>query len=77
LLIPEGYEIESLPEEIAMENEIARINLTHTLNGRELIIQAHYILKKIAYSPAEYNKLKYYLGMIVKGFNAPIVLNKS
>jgi hypothetical protein len=76
LLVPEGYKIESLPDAITMQNEMAQITLTHKLNGRELTIQANYALKKIIYSPAEYSKLRFYLGMIVKNFNAPIVLNK-
>lgn len=76
LSIPEGYKVEALPEPIMMDNEIAQIKLAYTVNGSELEIQADYVLKKSTYSPADYSKLKFYLSMIVKGFNAPIVLDK-
>jgi hypothetical protein len=74
--IPEGYKVEALPEPIMMDNEMAQIVLAYTINGNDLEIQADYVLKKSTYSSAEYSKLKFYLAMIVKGFNAPIVLNK-
>lgn len=76
VLIPDGYQAEALPEPITMDNEIAQINLSYTLNGREIEVQAGYSLKKGMYGSSEYSRLKYYLGMIVKGFNAPIVLDK-
>jgi hypothetical protein len=78
--IPEGYTITQLPEAIQMNNEIAQISFKYTLSGSELEITADYQLKKAVYVAAEYAKLKFYLGilgMIVKAFNAPVVLQKK
>ncbi len=74
--VPEGYTVSQMPEAIQMDNEIAQINFKHTLSGNELTVTADYQLKKGVYSAAEYGKLKFYLGMIVKAFNTPVVMQK-
>ncbi len=74
--IPAGYRVESLPESISMDNEMARIILNATPSATGVEIAAEYVLKKSVYPPADYSKLKFYLGMIVKGFNVPVVLSK-
>lgn len=75
--IPAGYTVEALPEPISMDNDLAQINLKFIQSDKLVEVQADYVLKKSSYSPADYSKLRLYFGMIVRGFNASIVLVKN
>ncbi len=74
--VPAGYTVEATPEPISVDNELAQIKLTSTLTGSELQVVGTYAFKKNIYMPADYEPLKALFAQIIKGFNAPVVLEK-
>ena len=77
LEIPKGYEPTELPMEYSTDNELVQITLKYAEQGNSLSIKGNYLFKKAVYSPDEYPRLKNYVGIITKRFNAPVVLSKS
>lgn len=75
--IPAGYAVESLPEEISMDNDLVQISLKYIQTEKSVEVQADYALKKATYAPSDYSKLRLYFGMMVRGFNASLVLVKT
>jgi 5-hydroxyisourate hydrolase-like protein (transthyretin family) len=75
--IPKGYEASEIPKEYSTDNELVQISLKYTEQGNVLNIEGNYQLKKAVYSPEEYPRLKNYMSIITKRFNAPLVLSKS
>lgn len=76
ITIPDGYAVKNIPESFNMDNELAKIKLDYSITGSLLKIEGNYQFKKSIYTAAEYSKIKYYFGLIVKKFNAQVVLEK-
>lgn len=74
--IPDGYKVVSIPEAYVLDNHLAEINLTYSINDRIIEATANYHFKKGLYTTEEYARIKYYLDMIVKKFNEQVVLEE-
>lgn len=77
VFMPNGYKPSALPEPIELDNEMVLVSLKHAQIGSDLELQAEYRLKKAVYDPAEYSKVKEYFDVIIKAFNATVVLEKQ
>lgn len=77
LEIPGDFSISRMPAGYKLNNDLAEINLSYSLDGNILTALGNYKFKKSTYQPNEYTKIKEYLDRIVKEFNNPIVLEKT
>ncbi|MCD6176827.1 MAG: DUF3857 and transglutaminase domain-containing protein [Candidatus Cloacimonetes bacterium] len=77
LEIPSSFLVSELPRGYTLENELAEINLTYSLDDSILTVKGNYKFKKSTYLANEYSRIKYYMDQIVKNFNQPIVLEKK
>ncbi|WP_010662391.1 DUF3857 domain-containing protein [Marinilabilia salmonicolor] len=76
ILIPEGFEVEDLPDNLNISDDLADIQLNYRENEKKKILVAgKYILKKAVYSPNEYSKVKRHFSTIVRRFNDDIVIS--
>ncbi|MFD2033507.1 DUF3857 domain-containing protein [Belliella marina] len=79
LTIPEGYQIEQLPENLAVtmsENEITFLS-NSSMIGSEVIINIVFDMKKPIILANKYQELQTILDLIIKKVTEPIVLKKS
>ena len=77
LNIPEGYQLEEVPEDYELDNSLASITIHYTVNQDNVKINGSYSFKKSRYGPNEYARIKSYMGEIVKRFNQPILMSAS
>lgn len=78
ILVPEGFEVESLPQSAIVELNAGAgtFKFLTSQNGRYLRIESTFDLQTIAYSPTEYDALKQFYGQIVEKHSEAIVLKK-
>lgn len=75
--IPESYSINTLPNNLSISNDLAEITLTYEKLEGAVKVSGKYQFKKAIYKTNEYNRIKHYIGQIVKKFNAELVLEKN
>ena len=75
--IPDGYEIEHLPEAKSADNNAGTILYNIGESNGVISIQASFLLKKAEYSPMEYNSLKNTYGDMISTFSENIILRKK
>lgn len=75
--IPDGYKVESIPENYSVNNDIITINCTAQKNDNIIELSAHYSLKKELYAAEDYEKLKESFTDIIKHFSEMVVLVKE
>ncbi|MGB3468340.1 MAG: DUF3857 and transglutaminase domain-containing protein [Cyclobacteriaceae bacterium] len=73
ITIPEGYNLTNIPEDLRIDDDIARISLQYKVTDRQLIVDGSYLFKKIIYQPDMYSKLKEYFNLITENFNRELV----
>jgi hypothetical protein len=78
-IIPEGYEVESLPESLhlTLNNGACTFKYTVLQNGKLIRITSIIDLKNIVYSPTDYSSLKEFYAQLVEKHGEVIVLKKS
>jgi hypothetical protein len=78
-LIPEGYEVESLPESaiVDLKNGAGVFKFVVALNGKFLRIESSLDLNNIVYSSLDYEGLKNFYSEMVNKHSEAIVLTKS
>ncbi|ASB49535.1 DUF3857 domain-containing protein [Alkalitalea saponilacus] len=76
LKIPEGYEIEVLPDNLNFSNDLFEISYNINKNGDDLVVSFSYWFKHAIYSARDYGRLKAYYSEIVKKGNENIVLKR-
>jgi len=74
--IPDGYQIDLLPKNYLMDNDLAEIKLNYQKVENRIVVQGTYTFKKSIYKPEEYGGLKNYFNTIIKKFNEPIVFEE-
>ncbi|MEL6559864.1 MAG: DUF3857 domain-containing protein [Bacteroidota bacterium] len=74
--IPEGYDIDTLPETISIDDELANIQLSYRKSGGQIIANGFYAFKKVVYPPEDYQQLKNYFNIIIDNFNQELILEK-
>ncbi len=75
--IPEGYEVEHLPEAKSVDNNIGTTLYNIEENNGTISIQASFLLKKAEYAAMEYNSLKNTYGDMISTFSENIILRKK
>lgn len=77
ILVPTGYKVGALPENIMIENDLAQVRLSTTVTDGNVSVQADLVIKKSTYSPSEYSRLRNLFALMVKGFNSEMVLEEN
>ena len=75
--IPDGYRVMTLPEPQKTDNDLVEISLEFSEEPGIVIATGSFRYKKAVYQPTEYTRLKAFKGIIIRKFNAPLVLVKS
>lgn len=76
LSLPEGYQVEFVPEEMKIDNELFELNYSTKIFDQEMQVSFDYFFKKPIYQSTEYAKIKDYFKKIVQKGNEKIVLSK-
>lgn len=78
IMVPEGYEVESLPESSIVELNIDSGTFKYVIlqNGKFIRIESVLDFKKIVYTPNDYKALKEFYGQIVEKHAEAIVFKK-
>ncbi|NJW54080.1 DUF3857 domain-containing protein [Salinimicrobium oceani] len=79
VLIPEGYEVESMPESLitTINGGEGEFKFLANQNGRFLRLQAEFGLKNIIFLPSQYQALKEFYAQMVEKQSEAIVLKKT
>ncbi|WP_081912590.1 transglutaminase domain-containing protein [Salegentibacter sp. Hel_I_6] len=79
LLIPDGYEVESLPESaiVELKNGTGVFKFVVALNGKFLRIESSLDMNNMVYTSQDYEGLKNFYGEMVNKHSEAIVLSKS
>jgi len=79
LLIPEGYQVESLPESaiVKLKNGAGIFKFVVALNGRFLRVESSLDMNNMVYTSEDYEALKNFYGEMVNKHSEAIVLSKS
>jgi hypothetical protein len=77
IAIPAGYTVDFLPAEDKINNVLCDLNYSATSDGKAITVTFSYTFKNSVYAPADYSKIKYFFGEIVKKGNEKVVLVKS
>jgi hypothetical protein len=75
--IPHGFEIEFVPQELKINNDLFDLNYIIQPEEDKVKIYFDYHFKKAVYSPSEYSRLRSYFSEIVRKGNEKIVLAKK
>lgn len=78
ITLPEGFEVESLPERIslAMPNNAAILNYSANLVGNKISINQRISIKQLEYLPKDYAALREFFARIVEKSGEQIVLKR-
>lgn len=74
--IPKGYQVEFLPDEQRISNNLFDLAFTTISDGNKINILFDYYFKESVYSSNNYSKIKSYFKEIVRKGNEKIVLSK-
>ena len=79
IIIPEGFEVESLPENSIFQlmGESGVFQFLTSQNGKYLRLESVLVLKNLVYTPEDYDNLKQFYAYIVDKHSETIVLKKS
>jgi len=74
--IPEGYEVDFVPENYKVKNNLFEMEYTVNKTDKTLEITFYCYFKNAEYPAKEYSKIKYFMNQIVKKGNEKVVLVK-
>ena len=77
IIIPEGYQIEYIPEEQAIKNQLVELTYKITSEKGKLKVYFDYAFNKAIYPTNIYPQIKRFFEEIVKKGNEEIVLSKK
>ena len=79
ITIPEGYEVESLPENknITLPNNAAKCSFNISLDGNRLSVVSNLKVNETYFLPNEYVSLREFYTRIIAKQTEPIVLRKK
>jgi hypothetical protein len=75
--VPEGYQIEYLPTNHKINNELFELAYSTSVVDNQIIISYVYYFKQSVYASTDFSKVKFYFNEIVKKGNERIVLAKK
>lgn len=74
--IPEGYQVDFLPENATLNNELFDLNYSTKTLSDKIQISLTYSFKKAIYQPTDYLKIKDFFNEIIRKGNEKVVLTK-
>lgn len=77
LTIPEGYTVESLPEDCEATTEAGRFSSTITVEGNTIRIRQQLDMHKGTYPPESYGDFCSFMSQVVKQYAATVVLRRQ
>lgn len=79
IMIPEGYEVEEMPEPIRLSNDDGSLNCLYTISqmGNVLTVNYQMQMKRILFSQMEYDVLKFFWEKMVEKNNEQVILRKK
>ncbi len=77
LSISEGYQVDYMPEDLTIKNDLFELFYSVKRQQDKLQIAFSYFFKKNIYQSDDYSKIKYYFNEIVKKGNEKIVLKRQ
>jgi len=77
IIVPDGYTLQSLPDEYTVDNKRIYIEYKGLQSGNQVVITASYALKRPVYAASDYGNLQFYFTEIIKKFNQKLVFIKS
>ncbi len=76
--LPEGYTVESLPENVEIKNENVEFKLIFQPNeNKKIQLISTYTFRKSSYEASNYKDLKQFMNLVTRKMNEKIVLVKS
>jgi hypothetical protein len=75
--VPEGYQIEYLPTNHKINNELFELAYSTSVVDNQIIISYGHCFKQSVYASTDFSKVKFYFNEIVKKGNERIVLAKK
>ncbi len=78
ILIPDGYQVDYLPEDEQEENILFSFSYSTKVseNGKQIIVDAEYSFKKAVYEVKDYKLIRYYHIKLIEKLNDKISLKK-
>ncbi len=79
VLIPDGYEVEEIPQPIRMTGCEKGVNYIYSasVSGNNIVIQLRYTLDRVVFASKEYPDLHTFMGMMSEKHNSRIILKKT
>jgi transglutaminase-like putative cysteine protease len=77
IIIPEGYEIESMPGNVSLDNSFGSFKTSLTQNNSTIIVRHHLIIKSGKWSKNQYAELVAFFEKINSSYKAKIILRKK
>jgi hypothetical protein len=75
--IPEGYQIDFLPQPVKIKNDQFEMNYSVASDEEKILVELSYYFKGSVYPAQDYIKIKYYFNEIVNKGNEQVVFSKS
>ena len=77
IMIPDGYQVDFLPAEQIINNQLFAMNYRIVKNNNLITISFYYYFKKPVYPAKNYSDIKFYFSEVVKKGNAKIVFSRK
>lgn len=77
IIIPEGYEIESMPGNVSLDNSFGSFRASLNRNNNAIIVRHHLIMKSGKWSKNEYDELVAFFEKINSSYKAKLILRKK
>lgn len=75
--IPEGYEIEGVPESMNESNKFGSFSSTIQIQDKEIVVVNHLYMRKGIYQPADFQDFVNFRKLISKQYSGTIILKKK
>jgi len=75
--LPEGYAVDTFPQSTTKDSELVSLTVRFSQDGKSIIAEGEYTLKKAIYPPSDYSTLKDFFDTLVSTFNSQIVLKRG
>ncbi len=76
LRIPEGYEVQKLPERQFYESDDYGFEISHELNDREIVMKKRIYVKTLVVDINEFSQWNEFIKTLVKAYKKSITLKK-
>ncbi|MCA6078226.1 DUF3857 domain-containing protein [Fulvivirga sedimenti] len=74
--LPKGYGVLELPKAVAIEDDLVKIDLSHTVNDDFVEIRGFVYFKSAMFKPAVYARLRDHYLQLITSFNQPVIIEK-